>query len=596
MIESHFNRRPAGSRARPAAAIRRVDHRRVHRLGCDASTCCTCWPKPCAQRRRAPDRRGREPRVRRSPRTVVVPIETELKLRIAPDAAAALARHPALRAAEARRDRARRTVTSTYYDTADGALAAAGVALRLRRDGRRWVQTVKGPADATARRRHERARRNSNGRCSGPRLDPLRFATTPFRRALGKAEQRGLAPRFTTDITRTTIPLDVSPTARWRRCASTSARCAPTTAVRVLRDADARDRARARGGRRRAAVRARASARRRRAARRSSPRARRSAATRLRQPRDAATRCAPTMPTCRASAGRATRSRAIMRVCLAQIEGNAQGVLAARRSGVDPPDAHRRAPLARVPLAGAPRHRAPSASSRCASSCAGSRRRSGRRAISTCSRRDAARVPRRRRARQRQRRSRRRCGVAGDARTARRARGARDVARGGRRLAALRAPGARGRRARGRAGGDAHAARRTSASSPRPRAIRAPAAQAPPPRAAARWAPTSRTRRRKRATPRGSPRRSCAMPPSSSRRCFRGSARALIARRSPRCRRSSAPGTTRRCAARLAAELAGRASPAAARVRRLGRGARRRAQRSARRGWQRFTKARPFWS
>ena len=42
---------------------------------------------------------------------------------------------------------------------------------------------------------------------AGARLDPLRFATTPFRRKLGKAERRGLVPQFTTDIVRTTIPL-----------------------------------------------------------------------------------------------------------------------------------------------------------------------------------------------------------------------------------------------------------------------------------------------------------------------------------------------------------------------------------------------------
>jgi inorganic triphosphatase YgiF len=42
---------------------------------------------------------------------------------------------------------------------------------------------------------------------AGARLDPLRFATTPFRRKLGKAERHGLVPQFTTDIVRTTIPL-----------------------------------------------------------------------------------------------------------------------------------------------------------------------------------------------------------------------------------------------------------------------------------------------------------------------------------------------------------------------------------------------------
>ena len=130
--------------------------------------------------------------------------ETELKLRITPDAAAALVRHPALKSLKRARSRAAH-LTSTYYDTADGALAAAGVALRLRRDGRHWVQTIKGATISTAGGLS--ARPEFEWPVSGPRLDPLRFATTPFRRALGKAEQRGLAPRFTTDITRTTIPL-----------------------------------------------------------------------------------------------------------------------------------------------------------------------------------------------------------------------------------------------------------------------------------------------------------------------------------------------------------------------------------------------------
>ncbi len=133
------------------------------------------------------------------------PVESELKLRIAPEAVPALTRHPALKSV--RRGRARTVrLVSTYYDTDEGALAAAGVALRLRRDGRRWVQTVKGPAGAeqggglTARTEFEWP-------VAAGRLDPLRFATTPFRRVLGRAEQRGLGPRYTTDFLRTTIPL-----------------------------------------------------------------------------------------------------------------------------------------------------------------------------------------------------------------------------------------------------------------------------------------------------------------------------------------------------------------------------------------------------
>ncbi|MFO1312665.1 MAG: CHAD domain-containing protein [Burkholderiales bacterium] len=131
--------------------------------------------------------------------------ETELKLRIAPDAAAALVRHPAVKAVK--RGNARTShLASTYFDTPDSALASAGVALRLRRDGRRWIQTVKGPAGGAAAGGLS-ARPEFEWPVKGPHLDPLRFAATPFRRTLGKAEQQGLVPRFTTDIRRTTVPL-----------------------------------------------------------------------------------------------------------------------------------------------------------------------------------------------------------------------------------------------------------------------------------------------------------------------------------------------------------------------------------------------------
>lgn len=130
-------------------------------------------------------------------------IETELKLRIAPDAAATLSRHPLLRVIK--RGPARRArVMSTYFDTPDDALATARVTVRLRRDGRRWLQTVKGQAATSG---GMSARPEFEWPLTGPQLDPLRFATTPFRRTLGKAEQQGLAPRFVTDFTRTTIPL-----------------------------------------------------------------------------------------------------------------------------------------------------------------------------------------------------------------------------------------------------------------------------------------------------------------------------------------------------------------------------------------------------
>jgi triphosphatase len=134
-----------------------------------------------------------------------IPVETELKLAVAPDAMARLARHPLL--SPLRRGPSRKTrVTSTYFDTAGLDLALAGVSLRLRRDGRRWLQTVKGLAEKPSAGGMT-VRSEFEWPVTGGQLDPLRFATTPYRRTLSKAERRGLEPQFTTCVTRTTIPL-----------------------------------------------------------------------------------------------------------------------------------------------------------------------------------------------------------------------------------------------------------------------------------------------------------------------------------------------------------------------------------------------------
>lgn len=67
--------------------------------------------------------------------------EIELKLAFDPARRSALLRHPLL--ADAPRVGPVQTLVNTYYDTPDFALRAARVAVRTRKAGRRWLQTVK---------------------------------------------------------------------------------------------------------------------------------------------------------------------------------------------------------------------------------------------------------------------------------------------------------------------------------------------------------------------------------------------------------------------------------------------------------------------
>lgn len=138
--------------------------------------------------------------------------EIELKLALDPSAAPRLgriSRVPAI--ATARRGRAKTgRLVSTYFDTAESRLAREGIALRLRRDGRRWFQTIKGPplpgAGGGLHARDEFERR-----LAGPRLDAAHLATTPWRKLFAKLLTRGeLTAQFVTDVTRRTLPLAFS--------------------------------------------------------------------------------------------------------------------------------------------------------------------------------------------------------------------------------------------------------------------------------------------------------------------------------------------------------------------------------------------------
>jgi inorganic triphosphatase YgiF len=78
-----------------------------------------------------------------------VPIETELKLRITPQHLDRLKRHALLREHQLTRPAARR-LHNIYYDTPALELQKSGMALRLRRAGRQWLQTLKGGGSVKA--------------------------------------------------------------------------------------------------------------------------------------------------------------------------------------------------------------------------------------------------------------------------------------------------------------------------------------------------------------------------------------------------------------------------------------------------------------
>ncbi|MEM1315393.1 MAG: CHAD domain-containing protein, partial [Pseudomonadota bacterium] len=133
-------------------------------------------------------------------------IEVELKI-LLPDAAAAKAL--SVRAAKAGLSdgpAARRTLRSIYFDTPERALAAQGIALRLRKVGRGWVQTVKRGAGAQAGglfRLEEDERPAPGGRLDLAAVEPAALREA-VEEALGDA---ALTAQFETDIKRAKLEL-----------------------------------------------------------------------------------------------------------------------------------------------------------------------------------------------------------------------------------------------------------------------------------------------------------------------------------------------------------------------------------------------------
>jgi len=129
-------------------------------------------------------------------------IELELKFDLEPQAHAAFRRLPALAGASGRTVR----LQATYFDTPAFELRERQMALRLRRAGRRWYQTLKagrsGAAGLHARDEWEFER-------AQPTLDLGLLDGTPF--ADIPEADRGVAEVFTVDVRRTTWEIEASP-------------------------------------------------------------------------------------------------------------------------------------------------------------------------------------------------------------------------------------------------------------------------------------------------------------------------------------------------------------------------------------------------
>lgn len=124
--------------------------------------------------------------------------EIELKFQV-PAAARA-----AVQAAVAAGSGIRTRLQAAYYDTPDRRLAQAGLALRVRKEGRRWVQTLKGAGEHAMQRLEHNVELAARQR---PTADPQRHAGTPagtrLLAVLAGDETPALQELYSTDIVRT---------------------------------------------------------------------------------------------------------------------------------------------------------------------------------------------------------------------------------------------------------------------------------------------------------------------------------------------------------------------------------------------------------
>jgi inorganic triphosphatase YgiF len=147
--------------------------------------------------------RGTAPVHGKNPKTIAMadPVEIELKFQVPQAARERVRRAVATASATVTR------LQAIYADTADDRLAGASMALRLRKEGRIWVQTLKGRGDGLMQRLEDEHRLPAQR--GEPALDPARHAGSAAGERLQALLQQGgaggaeLLPVYRTDVRRT---------------------------------------------------------------------------------------------------------------------------------------------------------------------------------------------------------------------------------------------------------------------------------------------------------------------------------------------------------------------------------------------------------
>lgn len=124
--------------------------------------------------------------------------ETEIKLRVSRETLAALRDHPLLK----KRNKSgweQRELFNQYFDTVDRDLAQAKVALRLRRDGEQFIQTLKTRGQSVA----GLSERNEwDWYLAKAKLDTKKLSDECWPASLAELDKKQLKPLFTTDFVR----------------------------------------------------------------------------------------------------------------------------------------------------------------------------------------------------------------------------------------------------------------------------------------------------------------------------------------------------------------------------------------------------------